>query len=881
MKWTKLKAERFGPLRHWEGEITAPFAVFLGKNEAGKSTMMELMCTLLFGAHKKKADAKKLITWGSPSSQIEGTLQRDDGSEVTLQRTLRLTGMKGSVLENGNLSELDDRPLSCLSPVDRELYRNIYALSLSDLLFPGQEAWALTQDQLLSGTSGQHRPASQVREELYRSAMSLWRPDRRGKTRMEELDAQLRDLYDRMYQSKEDIHRMDELENSSRACQEEISLLRQKQQSLQEALEAAMTLREQSARLEEGRKLLAEAGNIEMFDDIPDDVEDELVFIREMQRDLARQVAESGRRLAQLSEQMERFSFREERLLEHAEEIERLCEQLPLLRETAQALPTLLSQTQIASQEAARYLDNELRDLFQESENVSAAELKCAADQALDAHMNLLQSQEQLVAARKRSRSAWPWVTGSLGLVLLLSSVLFFPPLKLISLPPVPGIDWIAFGLTAALGIAGISIAAPLAHIIKSRKTRSLREAVNEAAAQDENALALLMEKAQPLHPRQEFLADANELSLRCQKYAVLALQQEDLLERCRLLQNRSIQESSQIQALARDLLAEPTDDPLLNLESLKEALDNARRWQVDSDEIYRQMSEERTNLTQLKLKQQKAVDEEQDMLNLLYQVPGEDIAQKLAEIQRRRRASARGAALMQAPGAEKIPSHEEIDALITRTQQALDEALNQLQALYNTQGSISQKLEQLKHMPPVEELEEQIQSITEQQSQLTKKRDEEALLFALVKVAEQRFRDQHQPDVVRRASSYLSQITCGRYSRIVMTEDQQGIRIYSPDAGEFIDPTKNRLSQGTSEQVFLSLRLGLVDHLDPEGESLPLLLDETFVNWDHDRLVRGLSVLAQVAAKRQLILFTCHPWMLKALDEAGCHYQLIDMDGK
>ena len=248
-------------------------------------------------------------------------------------------------------------------------------------------------------------------------------------------------------------------------------------------------------------------------------------------------------------------------------------------------------------------------------------------------------------------------------------------------------------------------------------------------------------------------------------------------------------------------------------------------------------------------------------MLNLLYQVPGEDIAQKLAEIQRRRRASARGAALMQAPGAEKIPSHEEIDALITRTQQALDEALNQLQALYNTQGSISQKLEQLTHMPPVEELEEQIQSITEQQSQLTKKRDEEALLFALVKVAEQRFRDQHQPDVVRRASSYLSQITCGRYSRIVMTEDQQGIRIYSPDAGECIDPTKNRL--------------------DPEGESLPLLLDETFVNWDHDRLVRGLSVLAQVAAKRQLILFTCHPWMLKALDEAGCHYQLIDMEGK
>ena len=111
------------------------------------------------------------------------------------------------------------------------------------------------------------------------------------------------------------------------------------------------------------------------------------------------------------------------------------------------------------------------------------------------------------------------------------------------------------------------------------------------------------------------------------------------------------------------------------------------------------------------------------------------------------------------------------------------------------------------------------------------------------------------------------------------MSEDQQGIRIYSPEAGEFVDPAKSRLSQGTIEQVFLSLRLGLVDHLDPKGESLPLLLDETFVNWDHDRLVRGLSVLAQVANRRQLILFTCHPWMLKAMEEAGFAYQLVSME--
>lgn len=50
-------------------------------------------------------------------------------------------------------------------------------------------------------------------------------------------------------------------------------------------------------------------------------------------------VAESGRRLAQINEQMERFTFREERILEKADEIDRLYTQLPMLQESSRQLP--------------------------------------------------------------------------------------------------------------------------------------------------------------------------------------------------------------------------------------------------------------------------------------------------------------------------------------------------------------------------------------------------------------------------------------------------------------------------------------------------------------------------------------------------------------
>ena len=196
-------------------------------------------------------------------------------------------------------------------------------------------------------------------------------------------------------------------------------------------------------------------------------------------------------------------------------------------------------------------------------------------------------------------------------------------------------------------------------------------------------------------------------------------------------------------------------------------------------------MTEERGRLAELKRQQQQAVDGEQDILNILYQIPGSNVEEQLAEVRRRRQAARRGQALLEGGNEAGLPKPEQLDQQIDKLQSDLDETLAQLQGLYNSQGAMDQKLEQLKSLTPSEHIAREIEALSAQQADMVHERDQQALLFALVKVSEQRFREQHQPDVVRRASSYLSQITSGRYSRIVMSEDQQGIRLYSPDAGE------------------------------------------------------------------------------------------------
>ena len=77
-------------------------------------------------------------------------------------------------------------------------------------------------------------------------------------------------------------------------------------------------------------------------------------------------------------------------------------------------------------------------------------------------------------------------------------------------------------------------------------------------------------------------------------------------------------------------------------------------------------------------------------------------------------------------------------------------------------------------------------------------------------------------------------------------------------------------LSTGTRDQVFLALRLAVVDHMDRAGARLPLLLDEVLVNWDEERRARALDLLTDVAMERQVVLFTCHPAIAREAEERG-----------
>jgi uncharacterized protein YhaN len=197
-----------------------------------------------------------------------------------------------------------------------------------------------------------------------------------------------------------------------------------------------------------------------------------------------------------------------------------------------------------------------------------------------------------------------------------------------------------------------------------------------------------------------------------------------------------------------------------------------------------------------------------------------------------------------------------------------LDERIEELIA---QSKELERDAEHLREQETVDAVDGAIATLAETESDLIRQRDRNWVLAQLVREADRRFREEHQPDLLRRASAYLGRLTAGRYSRLIVDEHGDGdlFQLVGPGLPAPV-PLARPISTGTVEQAYLSLRLAIVDHLDQGQERLPLFIDEAFVNWDARRRDRGLEVLAEVSESRQVFAFTCHPEMAARLRALG-----------
>ncbi|MHA5096173.1 AAA family ATPase [Oenococcus oeni] len=109
-------------------------------------------------------------------------------------------------------------------------------------------------------------------------------------------------------------------------------------------------------------------------------------------------------------------------------------------------------------------------------------------------------------------------------------------------------------------------------------------------------------------------------------------------------------------------------------------------------------------------------------------------------------------------------------------------------------------------------------------------------------------------PEIRSRAEQYFAELTENKYVSIIfgdnslLVANQQNEKFYSYE-----------LSKGSSEQLYVSLRLAFAESV-AEKNSLPFLIDDSFVNFDVERKSIMDNILHRLAEKYQIIYFTANP---------------------
>ena len=168
--------------------------------------------------------------------------------------------------------------------------------------------------------------------------------------------------------------------------------------------------------------------------------------------------------------------------------------------------------------------------------------------------------------------------------------------------------------------------------------------------------------------------------------------------------------------------------------------------------------------------------------------------------------------------------------------------------------------------------IEEKLEAEKEAYNELLEKNDKINKAREFLQIAYENMKNSVTPKFTANLSSNIEKISNGKYKE-VSVNDVEGMIVALPN-GEYVSIDK--LSAGTIEQLYLSLRLSMVK--DISKENMPIILDEAFAYYDDERLKNVLEFLAENFKDNQIILCTCTHREENVLKELNLNFNKITM---
>jgi uncharacterized protein YhaN len=193
---------------------------------------------------------------------------------------------------------------------------------------------------------------------------------------------------------------------------------------------------------------------------------------------------------------------------------------------------------------------------------------------------------------------------------------------------------------------------------------------------------------------------------------------------------------------------------------------------------------------------------------------------------------------------------------------------------LLERRGRLANEIERIEQEERLFDLRQQEEATRARLAELAHRWNVLAVADALMRHIQEIYDRERQPARVRQASELFRRFTRGRFERVKTSDDGKGIVAVRPTLEE-LGP--EQLSRGTCEQLYLAMRLALVEELRKErGIALPLIFDDILVNFDDERARATAEALAELARDRQVWYFTAHRPTLTLLREVGVAREVL-----
>lgn len=207
-----------------------------------------------------------------------------------------------------------------------------------------------------------------------------------------------------------------------------------------------------------------------------------------------------------------------------------------------------------------------------------------------------------------------------------------------------------------------------------------------------------------------------------------------------------------------------------------------------------------------------------------------------------------------------------ELESSIRSLQEEENQILRELEGLSRADWTNEQNQEQLKQAISRQEV---LQAQQRKNNELSLEIEAVKMAVSSIQSIAEDYHVSFVPRINKTCSAILTSLTGGAYTRMAV-DDNLNLYIQSQKRSLPL----SALSRGTVEQVYLALRLALVDCFWPD-QSVPLFLDDSFALYDDERLEQALLWLEQNYAG-QIFLFTCHDREEKLLNMHNIDHTFI-----